>query len=129
MITKKTLLAITLALSSMAASAAWEKAAANDTQALYIDRSSIRKSGNMAKMWAMTDLNKPLIIANESALSTKRQDEYDCKRERLRTVFFAFYSGHMGGGETLISNPKALDWAPVAPGTMSQSLWEAACKG
>ena len=129
MIIKKTLLAITLALSSMAASAAWEKAAANDTQALYIDRSSIRKSGNMAKMWAMTDLNKPLIIANESALSTKRQDEYDCKRERLRTVFFAFYSDHMGGGETLISNPKALDWAPVAPGTMSQSLWEAACKG
>lgn len=125
---KKTAILISLAILSTAASAGWEKIASNDTHNLYIDRSSIRKNGNMVKMWAMADFNKAQIIANESSLSTKRQDEYDCKKEKLRTVFFAFYSNHMGGGVTIISNPPPLDWGPVAPETMSQNLWEAACR-
>src|SRR5258705_12178781 len=75
------LAAVVLAMASAGAIAeVWIEPSRNDDYLAYGDLSSIRREGDLVKMWSMFDYRSPQpAIAGKTYLSTRRQFEYNCK--------------------------------------------------
>jgi len=119
---------ILLAVVSCSAMAEWVPVGGNDRFTLYSDPTTISKSGNMVKMLRLTDFKVVQGNIGEHYMSTKRQDEYDCVRERRRIIFVAAHSKKMGEGYIVIRVINNLDdWKPISPGSQGEAMWEFAC--
>ena len=118
-----------LALGSGLANAEWVLASGNDETGLlvYIDSDSIRRNGNLAKMWQLYDYKTVQTVAGDSLLSMKRFNEYDCAEERTRTLGYTWFSGNMGSGKVVFSTSEVQQWEPVGSRTINHTLWKAAC--
>lgn len=94
----------------------------------YADPSTIRRSGNMAKMWSMLDHNTRQISNSRPYFSAKLLQEYDCKSERIRELFFTKHSGQMGAGNIVHTDDGIpSNWIPTPPGSVGDGLWKIAC--
>ncbi len=125
---KKLLLILMLAVVSSSAMAEWVEIGTTDKNTVYVDPTTIRKSGNKVKMWVLYDFNSAKETTGNKYLSVKAQDEYDCKEEQERLLFFSRYSENMGGGDTVYSaNATNKDWSPVVPGSVGKVFWQLAC--
>ena len=124
---KRLLLALLLLLASGAASAEWTAIDSADHLIIYVDRATIRRNGNLVKMWSMADYKKAQVIDGQYGLSSRSQSEYDCKEEMHRNLALAFFSGQMGSGTVNSTGDGTLRWRPVAPGSIAEALWEVAC--
>jgi hypothetical protein len=117
---------------SSSAEAGWVEIAASSEKSLtlYSDPATIRKNGNIVKMWDLTDFKTAQEEPNYGRyLSSKVHGEYDCKKERWRILYFSLHSGNMGGGAVIRSDSKPDIWSPVAPASsISTSLWKIACR-
>ena len=125
---RKTILTMLLAVLSSSAVAEWIEVGGNETTAIYADPATIRKMGNMVKMWHLLDyMNTRGIEGFKPYISVKVQDEYDCKQERTRTLAISLHSGNMGEGEVLGTSTAPGNWRPVPPDTLVETLREFAC--
>jgi hypothetical protein len=119
---------ILLTVASGSAMAEWVPVGGNDRFTFYSDPTTISKSGNMVKMLRLTDFETAQGNIGEHYMSTKRQDEYDCVRERRRIIFVAAHSKKMGEGYVVIRVINKLDdWKPISPGSQGEAMWEFAC--
>ena len=109
------------------AHAEWIKVASSGGGVFFADPGSIRKSGDIAKMWSMFDLKNPMTIEGNTFSSGKAQDEYDCKEERTRKIYASYHTGHMGDGPSSSTEDESKKWVPVAPNSVAQALWKFAC--
>ncbi len=95
----------------------------------YIDYSSIRKSGNKAKMRILADQNQAIKInARKKVFSYKVQYEYKCREEHERLINKITYSENMGEGNIIDSFNTPEKWKPVVPGSAGEVLLMTACK-
>jgi hypothetical protein len=118
-----------LLLSSGPAYAEWVSLGKSDAgMTIYVDPDTIRRKGDMVKMWYLFD-SKTIeqSVAGRSYLSTKNQSEFDCAEERYRFLAWIYFSGNMGSGEVIFNSFDEGKWMPVAPGSVTQSLWKVAC--
>ena len=105
---QKTILMLLLAVVSSSAMAEWVYISQTEKEepllATYADPDTIRKEGNTIKMWILHDFNALRL----NFISSRIKEEYACKEKKQRILFMAFYTGHMGGGETIaiITDPK-----------------------
>ena len=85
---KRLILIILLLLSSGPAYAEWVLVEKNndlvEVMAVYADPDTIRRKGDLVKMWSLTDYTTIQTIAGLSFLSSKAQYEFDCAEERGR---------------------------------------------
>lgn len=124
----KTILMILLAVASSSAAAEWVKISENETATIYVDPGTISKAGNLVKMWRLIDFRKAVSIASDKPfMSTKGQEEYDCKEEKTRVIELTFHSENMGGGEVVHSEASPADWAPVRARSIGETLWKFGC--
>jgi hypothetical protein len=124
----KTILMMLLAVVSSSAAAEWVKVSENEAATTYADPTTISKAGNMVKMWRLIDLRKAVSIASDKPfISSKGQEEYDCKEEQSRVLALTFHSENMGGGEVVHSEANPTDWAPVRAGSIGETLWKFGC--
>ena len=127
----KLLIAALLAVFSTGAMAEWTYLTSSEDKTLdvYIDKTTIRKRGNVAKMWDLSDFKAPKEAASGSHLSSRALNEYDCVEIRSRLLTITDFSGNMGSGQ-IIFNHQYDDskWADIAPGTIGMDLLKAACK-
>ena len=93
----------------------------------YIDPATMRRKGDLVKMWYMMDFFTERTIWGRTSLSAKAQGQYDCSEERLRKLAATYFAGNMGGGKVNHSDADEAKWAPVAPGSVGEALWKAAC--
>jgi hypothetical protein len=114
-----------LAVVSNSAMAAWSKVTVNEEATIYADLSTISKSGNMIKMWDVSDFKKKTTANNY--LSLKSQREYDCKDKKNRLLTYSTFSGNMGNGSVVNSSSFARPWMPVYTGGIVSILWITAC--
>ena len=118
-----------LVLSSEPAYAEWVQIdKTGDGMTTYADPDTIRRKGDLVKVWQLSDFKTIQTVGTQSHLSFKRQSEYDCIEERTRTLAITFFSGNMGHGNVVINNSDEARWVPVAPGSVGQALWEYACE-
>jgi hypothetical protein len=123
------LLTTLLVLSSGVVYAEWVLTSGNDESGLkvYIDPDSIRRQGNLAKMWQLYDYKNVQTVAGDSLLSIKRFNEYDCTAERTRMLGYTWFSGNMGSGSVVYSTPEVQPWESVGSRTINHTLWKVAC--
>ena len=126
---RKAILMMLLAGVNSSAAAEWAAIDEAETSTVYADAATIRKAGNMVRMWSLYDFTTPQsgISVNEPFLSMSNQYEYDCKDKRLRIFAVSFHSGNMAKGKVIKSATRAGDWKSVAPGAISDLLWKIAC--
>ena len=125
---KQLLLGLMLLVTATAASAEWTRVDDTDDYIQYVDRATIRRNGNLVKMWDSRDYKTVQTNVGYSYLSSKGQREYDCKEERTRLLAFLWFSGQMGSGKVVYSNSvTSMTWDPIAPGSVAVTLWTIAC--
>ena len=118
-----------LILSSGPAYAEWVAVSKADTSTGYVDPDTIRRKGNLVKMWILSDFKTiQTTAAGISYLSQKMQWEYDCAEEQFRMIAGYGYSGQMGTGEIVTSHTNPANWEPVMPGSVGQTRWVFVCK-
>ena len=124
------LLLMLLILSSQPAYAEWVLASGDDEAGLkvYVDTATLRRNGNLAKMWKLHDYKTVQTVAGDSLLSMKQFNEYDCTEERTRMLGYTWFSGNMGNGNVVYSTMEQLPWEPVVPRTINRTLWKVACE-
>ena len=127
----KLLIAALLAVFSTGAMAEWTHLTSREdkTSDVYIDKTTIRKRGNVAKMWELRDFKAPQKEASGSYLSSRMLEEYDCVEIRQRLLALTDFSGNMGSGQIIFNHQYDNNkWADIAPDTVNMELWKAACK-
>ena len=127
---KQRLILITLVLlTGSPAYAEWVEVGGNDQVGMtaYVDPGSIRRKGDLVKMWQLNDFKSVQTREDNSFLSTKKQREFSCAEERTRVLAATQFSGNMGRGTVVWRNSNEQEWEPVVPGSIGQTLWEFAC--
>jgi hypothetical protein len=118
---KKLLLVLLLVTNS--AWAEWVKISETEDAVFYIDPTTLRKSGNLRRIWAFEDIKKSI----DGMLSSRSRDEYDCKNERHRSLAFSAYSASMLKGKTLGSSDSETEWQDIPPNTPRETTLRFVC--
>ncbi|TKB93880.1 MAG: hypothetical protein E8D41_04805 [Nitrospira sp.] len=116
-----------LVLCSAPAYAEWVEVGITDEATVYVDPDTIRRKGDLVKMWYLHDFKTTQTVLKKSYLSSRSQDEYDCTEDRHRALASTSFSGNMGSGKVRSSYSIKGKWEPVLPGTLTQTLWKVAC--
>ena len=124
---KRLLMGLMLLVTAGGASAEWTRVGGNDDYIQYVDRATIRRNGNLVKMWDLKDYKTVQTFAGDSYLSDKTQSEYDCKEEKLRMLALLFFSGQMGNGKVVYANSDGGKWSPIGPDSVAEAMWNIAC--
>jgi hypothetical protein len=124
-------LVLTLAIFSGGASAADWTLIRDDTKTgekTYVDKSIVVRTGSLARMWSLTNYQRPKGVAGRKHLSEKTLVEYDCKTRESRKIEFSWYSRHDGEGELVYKNPDFGTMLPVIPNSAADTAWKIACE-
>jgi hypothetical protein len=122
---KKLLLTLLTALMlTGAAWAEWEKIAENDFAEYYIDRATIRKDGNLRRVWRLQDLKQR---DKDGVLSRRFRAEYDCKQERDRILSFITHSEPMADGTILKLASMNNEWSDIPPNSIAEDVLKIVC--
>jgi hypothetical protein len=126
---KRLLLITLLVLSSGPAYAEWVAVGGNDQIGMttYLNPDTIRRKGDLVKVWQLNDFKTVQTVDGNSFLSTKKQREFSCAEERTRVLAATQFSGNMGNGTVVSVNSNEQKWGPVVPESIGQTLWEFAC--
>ena len=131
---KRLLVGLMLLMTATAASAEWTAVDESDRHIQYVDRATIQRNGNLVKMWDLKDFKTVKTDAGYSNLSSKTQNEYDCKEEKKRILARTWFDGKMGSGKVVLDwrlnytngNVRG-EWTPISPGSSAEALWKIAC--
>jgi hypothetical protein len=104
--------------------AEWVTAGETDTSTYYIDPATIRKDGDLRRVWQVTDLKKRGPTGN---MSSRFLSEFDCKGERYRFLNFSTHSNPKATGKTLETSDAADNWKAVPPDTVAWDVLKAVC--
>jgi len=109
--------------------AEWVIVSGNDEKRLviYANPDSIRRNGELVKMWELWDYALDQTYSGHPYLSLKREAEYDCKGKRARKLSVTTFTSNMGKGTVGFHSNKEEAWSPVAPKTINEELWEYVC--
>ena len=122
---KKLLLTLlTTLMLTGAAWAEWVKVAQSDIIDKYIDPATIRKNGNLVRVWEIHNHKKR---DKDGKLSLRARAEYDCKQERFRALSVSEHSGPMASGTTLLSDSSDNQWQDIPPNTFAEDVLKIVC--
>jgi len=123
------LLIILFFLCSVPAYAEWVMVSDSDEEGktVYADPATIRRTGNLVKMWQLSDYKTVQIVAGIGFLTAREQWEFDCAAMRSRVIALEEFSGNRGSGTEVYTNSEVGKWQPVKPGSAAQGLWKIAC--
>lgn len=107
--------------------AVWQNLARLVDGNLYADPNTKSRTGNVVKMWVLLDFKAPMTVRGKTYSSMKRQDEFDCSYESMRTVSASYYSRGMGVDDAFYNSRDVSVWSRVQMGSVAHSLWAIAC--
>lgn len=120
----KKLFLVCLMMLAGSAWAEWVVFGETDTATSYFDPATIRKDGNMRRVWELQDLRKR---GRGGEMSRRMRYEYDCKQERMRILGFSFHTEPMAGGKILLTAGEENNWGAIAPGTIVETILNIVC--
>jgi hypothetical protein len=116
-------------MSASASAAVWIQTSLNENYAAYADPSTIRRDGDLVKMWSLFNYRTPQQAgAGKQYSSVRRQFEYDCKGSRARALGASSHVAKEGKGEALAISNVTLGWNAVKPDTADDYLLKFACQ-
>ncbi len=108
----------------------WERLASSATNVpldFYVDRSTIQRSGHMARMSGLYDFKTAQAYEGKRFFSVLNQYEYDCALTRRRLISMRGYSQHMGQGSEVAASDAAVKWEEIALDDAAMGHWKVAC--
>jgi hypothetical protein len=123
----KIILVMLLAVVSRSALAEWVDAGANGTQRLYYDPATIKKTGDVVKMWHLHDYSEARDLAGKKYMSLRVLSEFDCWKNEFRIFNETYHSENMAGGDVLSTVSGPSKWQPVPRGSFNDILKKIAC--
>ena len=124
---KRPIIATLLTLACGLALAEWTSLGDVGNAELFIDRTTIVRTGDKATMWSIYALKAPATAGKASYVSLKRQDEFDCKESRTRPLQIAAYPKPMAEGTPVATEKSSADWSAPAPQSIGEKLLKVAC--
>ncbi len=113
------------------AGADWDEMFFNDEITFYINKKSIRRDKNSAKLWEMQSyMDQQKNPFGDSFRSVKRLVEFDCKKETSKTLAFTYYSSWAGHGDIVRNinlTDKEISQSHIIPGTIEEVFMKISC--
>jgi hypothetical protein len=109
--------------------AEWQAIGTAELFSHYVDRGSINKTDHLAKMTVLDDYKVPQkTLDGKPFLSVRTREEYDCKKEKVRTHSVIAHADHMGKGVYVWGNNYPNDpWRTISRGSLDETYWKIAC--
>jgi hypothetical protein len=104
--------------------AQWEVYGESPEAFLYIDYSTVRKDGNLRKVWELQDRKQR---HKDGELSLRIRVEYDCKEERYRYLSATSHSSQMAQGNLVNTQTGPSNWIDIAPRTVTEDKLKKLC--
>jgi len=120
----KKLFLVSLMMLVGSAWAEWVMYSKNEEITFYFDPATIRKDGNMRRVWALQDYRKR---DTDGVMSRRARFEYDCKQESYRFLGISIHSEPMAGGKVLLTGGEDNNWNAIAPSTNDEILLNLVC--
>lgn len=128
---KKIMLASTLLVLSVLSSSAmaeWVRIYGDDKMNAYADSASIRKKGNVTKVFSLFDFRDENTLKEGAAYqSIVRETDFNCKQNQQRMVSFVIYSGKMAKGKVVESGDETQDWKTVSREQVARDMKKYVC--
>ena len=107
----------------------WSLVTENDNGTkFYIDYSTIRKDGNLRKVWEVTNFKNSETFNGAVYLSVRARAEYDCKEERKRPLTTTAHSGLLAQGDVVWISESPGNWNYAAPNTSVFEILQRVCR-
>ena len=116
---------------SAAAHAEWIFIAKSEARhfSRFVESTSLVKTKDGITYWSLMDYTTPQSGNPKSHLSSKLQQEMDCKGKRVRLLSASSYSRNLAQGEVVFVLPtKTSEWSPVAVNTITEDVMKYVCK-
>jgi hypothetical protein len=113
-----------LMLACAPAWAAWVLIEETSDKWLYIDPATIRKTGQLRRVWTLVNFKEK---ASMGAHSARTLQQYNCKEGRYRLLKHESYSEWMAGGRMVATLVDPEKWESIAPGTVAQAVFRKVC--
>ena len=120
----KKLFLVCLMMLAGSAWAEWVRYAESEEATFYFDPATIRKGGNMRRVWELQDLRER---GKFGEISRRMRFEYDCKQERYKSLGFSFHTEPMAGGTVLLSDDERNEWRAIPPDTTGETIFNIVC--
>lgn len=119
-------------LNAATAGAAWTRVGENDDMVVYADSVTIKRAGNLTRLWQLNDLKAErstavTMSAGEWYSSVRLHLEYDCTAEKARVLAFVAHTASMGGGKVVLDDKEAQPWSTISRDPMRLTLYKMAC--
>ena len=125
----KFLFTLFISLVSITANADWTPLFEADTYFAYMDKSTLTRTGNIAKVWVLYDYKEKF---NSEIPSMKDLNQFDCKNVESRSIARIAYMEQMGAGSVIFSVLDKIKTPPpfaaIAPGSVADGFFKIACK-
>jgi hypothetical protein len=112
-------------------SGGWEfRAVADDgSWAAYSTNHQMKRSGKSITVWLRQEYAEAQVGSDGRYRSLVRKVEYDCAKQRSRTLLVKYYGDNNieGGEETEESDAKTAPWDAIVPGTREEFNFSWAC--
>ena len=123
----KRLLFVVLMMTCSLSWAGWEKSVDGN----YVDRSTIRRNGDVSRIWILKDYASTQEDHGDVYKSTKQLKLFNCKEETSAILSLLRTSGSMGSGDVVWSihqKYNELDWRQIVPDSVDETHWKIACR-
>jgi hypothetical protein len=127
---RRIILMALLAVFSSSAMAEWVKVGYSKSDGgmtIYVNPSSMRRSGDTKKIWVQTDYQTLQEVEGKQFWSAKIYSEINCDKTSERALNYSWHSEHMGGGKTVYANSTPADWDAISPDSIAEPVFDYAC--
>jgi Tfp pilus assembly protein FimT len=111
----------------------WEfRAVANDgSWATYSTDHQMKRSGKLVSVWLRQEYAEPQSGSEGKFSSVVQKVQYDCGKERARTLLVVYYAENniQGSEQSEDADPKTAPWTAIGPGTRDEFNFMWACGG
>jgi hypothetical protein len=97
----------------------------SDPATHFIDFETLRKEGNLRKVWQLVNLPPN---DKDGWSSVRLRIEFDCKKETMKTTTFAVFPEHFANGKATFTSENPTAIRDVAPETVSWTILKEVCK-
>ncbi len=126
---KRLLIGLVLSLVATVASAGWVLVTTGENGVkYYFDPATKKRSGNLVRIWGITENGKPISVANKVFRSDRNYWQYDCAARTSQYLEANLFAGKMATGELVASINKPGNKRFVAPDTVDEDLLNFVCK-
>jgi hypothetical protein len=127
---RKLLIGLALSFIATAASAEWAFVVSETPSGdrYLADPTTQKRTGNVVRIWQLTDYVKPLVIGGKAYYSVRAYMHYDCAERTQQILQLAFFAGKMLTGELGVADNQLRDKQFIAPQTTGEAMLNFACK-